>query len=214
MGSGASSVSGSADGQIISVIHTHLKKLPDAIEEAVYVHEKFPIVVDASEQAARFLKYQNGPFLSLDDPIQGTKSSLNRALVASIQHGRTFTLKVPDLSCINPNIFEEGVFPKELLSRDAFFRDGVWQKVFNTKLGDPDPNDVLISPQFVFVLTTPSDNIPDELKSMMCVIKVGEKQAQRPAGELTDGDDAARDPAMSQIAELYGARDIIRYGIL
>ncbi len=206
MGSGASV---STEPQVHSVIYSPLKKLPDAIEEAVFVHEKFPIVVDPSEQAARFLKYQNGPFLSLDDPVQGLKSSLNSALVGSIQHGRTFTLKVPNLASVTASFFEDGWFPKDLLSRETFFTDGVWQKVFDTKRGDPDPNEVLISPQFVFVLTTPSDNIPDELKSIMCIIHVGERQTQR--GDESAGDDSATvDPAMSQIAELYGARDVVR----
>ena len=37
-----------------------LRRLPDAIEECLYVHEKFPLIIDPTEQAGRFLKYQSG----------------------------------------------------------------------------------------------------------------------------------------------------------
>jgi hypothetical protein len=33
-----------------------LRRLPDAIEECLYVHEKFPLIIDPTEQAGRFLK--------------------------------------------------------------------------------------------------------------------------------------------------------------
>jgi hypothetical protein len=117
MGAGVSSLQntgGSSGGEATnSVIKTVLKKLPDAIEEAIYVHAKFPLIIDPTEQAARFLKYQNGPFLSLDDPVQGALHSRNRALVASIQNGRTFTVKVSDLKGLTEeSTFEEGTFPK------------------------------------------------------------------------------------------------------
>lgn len=32
-----------------------LKQLPDAIEEAIFIHEKFPLIIDPTEQAARLL---------------------------------------------------------------------------------------------------------------------------------------------------------------
>jgi len=37
---------------------THLKQLPDAIEESIFVEERFPVILDPTEQAGRFLKYQ------------------------------------------------------------------------------------------------------------------------------------------------------------
>jgi ankyrin repeat protein len=58
----------------------------------------------------------------------------------------------------------------------------------------------------VFVISTPSDHIPVELKNLMCIINVGEQKTQ----PSTESDAAAVDPAMTQIAELYGARDIVR----
>ena len=190
-----------------SVIKTALKKLPDAIEEAVYVHEKFPLIIDPSEQAARFLKYQNGPFLSLDDPVQGTCHALNRALVASIQNGRTFTVKVQSLEGLTESTFEEGTFPKEILSRDLFFMDKVWPSVFKKALNDPDPSDVTMSPEFAFIICTPNDFVPPELAKIMCVIRVQEAGKQNgTAGDEGNGGDAD----MDAIAELYGAKEIVR----
>eukprot|EP01042_Synura_sphagnicola_P014122 gene14122-17874_t len=104
MGAGASVPTPSAENP--SVTEVVLKKLPDAVEESVYVHEKFPIVVDKSEHASRFFKYQTGAFISMEDPIASTKNALNRALVASFLHGRTMTLRFPTLENVPESIFD------------------------------------------------------------------------------------------------------------
>ena len=52
MGAGASTTGGR--GEVPPSIP--LRRLPEAIEEAIYVHEKFPLVVDTTEQAARYWK--------------------------------------------------------------------------------------------------------------------------------------------------------------
>ena len=36
----------------------HLKQLPDAIEEAIFIHEKFPLIIDPTEQAARLSRFK------------------------------------------------------------------------------------------------------------------------------------------------------------
>ena len=41
-----------------------LKKLPDAMEAMVYVQSRWPLIVDTTGQATRFLRYQPGNFLS------------------------------------------------------------------------------------------------------------------------------------------------------
>ena len=52
MGAGASAASTSELATIPPSVP--LKRLPESIEEAIYVHEKFPIIVDTTEQAARY----------------------------------------------------------------------------------------------------------------------------------------------------------------
>jgi hypothetical protein len=37
-----------------SIKNIQLRQLPDAIEESVYIHEKFPLIIDPTEQASRF----------------------------------------------------------------------------------------------------------------------------------------------------------------
>lgn len=39
-----------------------LRQLPDAIEEAIYIHEKFPLIIDPTEQAARLVSFVNLQF--------------------------------------------------------------------------------------------------------------------------------------------------------
>jgi hypothetical protein len=204
MGAGAS-ITKEAIAQIAQV---PLKKLPEAVEEAVYIHEKFPLIIDPSEQASRFLKYQSGAFVNYDDPIQGQKKSLNRALVASMQNGRTFSLKIPDLQKIKEDIFEPKTFPKVVIDRNAFFADEVWQSVLKPNLGDPLPEDASISPEFIFILVTVQEYVPAELQSKMHIIRVLDPAKQ----EENNGQSSVSsgDAGMDQIASLFGANEIIR----
>ena len=82
MGS-ASSVA--TDDVLQTPMTVSLKQLPSAIEEALYIHEKFPLIIDNTEQAGRFLKYQLGPFLDFEDPTVMNARNLNRNLVGEFQ---------------------------------------------------------------------------------------------------------------------------------
>lgn len=152
MGAGASIAS--KDKAEYSYSEIGLKQLPDSVEEAVYVHEKFPVIIDPSEQAARFFKYQTGAYINNEDPLQFTKNALNRALVASMLHGRTFTLRFASLERLDESIFEPNTFPKELLDRFSFFKEENWKSVLKPKLGDPEPEDAAISSEFAFIICT------------------------------------------------------------
>ena len=58
MGAGAS-VGAEGEGEaVLPTKVTQLKQLPDAIEESIFVDERFPVIIDQTEQAGRFLKYQ------------------------------------------------------------------------------------------------------------------------------------------------------------
>lgn len=142
MGAGAS-ISEKSDIKAQNVV---LKKLPEAIEEAIYVHEKFPLIIDPTEQAARFLKYQMGSFINSDDPTL-SKQSLNRSLVGALQYGRTMTLKFDSLDAegMKEKIFEDNIFPVDVLDRQRFYSDEIWQSVLKSSLGDPDPKEINIS---------------------------------------------------------------------
>ena len=58
-----------------------LKGLPDAIDEAVYTHERWPLIVDPDGDASRFLKYQRGSFLLGFNPSDMESTKLRKLLV-------------------------------------------------------------------------------------------------------------------------------------
>jgi hypothetical protein len=211
MGAGASvgvSEAGKDSGsseRAIKVIE--LKKLPEAIEESIYVHEKFPLIIDTTEQAGRFLKYQTGTFISFDDPVQSQKANINRSLVGAIQHGRTLTLKFKTLEGVTESIFEPNVFPKELLNRQRFFMEEVWKSVMPKPKEDED--EIMISSEFVFIICTNTEYIPPALFDVMHVIKVVEKGTGGAGGAQASSGNGEEDP-MDQIAAMFGAKETIR----
>lgn len=185
----------------------NLKKLPEAIEESLFVHERFCLIVDPTEQAARFLKYQMGSFVNSDDPTKFNTKALNRALVGALQYGRTLTIKFPTLEGLNiDRIFEPGMFPKEVLSRTMFYNEVVWKSCLKPDQGDPDPNEINIAAEFALIICTVADFVPPELSKVMKVIKVVEKSG---SDESRSGGSGG-DELMEQVAALYGAAEVVR----
>ncbi len=204
MGATASVSSDASPPQIVV-----LKKLPDAVEEAVFVHEKFPLVIDPTGQAGRFFKYQTGAFLDFNDPTQSTKSSLNRALVSSFLNGRTMTIKVNTLKDIHETVFQDGMFPKEVIDRMAFFQESIWKPCLKPNLGDPSQEDATITSEFAFIIVTATEeDIPALVTTKMHVIKVVEKPdaIENASVEIASSGDSG----MDQIASIFGASEIIR----
>lgn len=116
-----------------SKITLNLRKLPEAIEESLFIHEKFVLIIDETEQASRFLKYQLGSFVDSEDPTQFNSTSLNRCLVNAVQYGRTLTIKFKNLNESFFDIFEDTVFPKEILSRKLFYTDKIWKSIIKVR---------------------------------------------------------------------------------
>lgn len=201
MGAGASVATGDEE----PVKSYHLKQLPDAIEESVYSVEKWPIVIDPSEQASRFLKYQMGSFIRYDDPQHCNAQYLNRALVGALRYGRTLTLKVNSLEEVDrAKLFgDQGMFPEAVCNRSEFFKDEVWTSILTEE--DPEPGEISISPEFLFVICSTNDYIPDELKGIMHPIKITDK-----AEATAEGDEDPEKSGMDGIAAMMGAKEIIR----
>jgi hypothetical protein len=205
MGAGASTAN--APPEILSV---PLKKLPEAVEESLYVFEKFPCVLDPTEQASRFFKYQSGAYINMEDPTQNTKKALNRALVASFLNGRAMTLKFASLKNIGADFFEEGTFPKEILDRSAFADEKVWQSVLKESLGDPTPDEATFSTEFVFIICVTEEFIPPEVASKMRIVKVVDASANAENAQGNQDSLSCGDAGMDQIASLFGANEVIR----
>lgn len=182
-----------------SISEYTVKELPEQIEHSIYIEEKFPLIIDPTNKARLFLKYQLGSFIKHTEFHQ---MNLNRALVGAVTHGRTLTISFEDLKGISYEFFEPNYFPREILNRSEFYQDGVWQTVFHSSEGDPDPSEITPSPEFVFILCTTTEYVPPDLYSLMRVIKVVDKDTQQP----TKGNESTLD----EIAQLYGASEVIR----
>mmetsp|Transcript_10710 Transcript_10710/g.16229 ORF Transcript_10710/g.16229 Transcript_10710/m.16229 type:complete len:598 (-) Transcript_10710:423-2216(-) len=196
MGGGVSQPQG--DDIDKEVVEIGIKGLPEAIEQAIFVHERYPVIIDPTGKARMFLKYQLGSYIRHKEFSQ---TNLNRSLAGALLHGKTLTVAFEDLNGISYEFFEPGYFPKEVLNRAELYKDGVWQTIFKPEEGDPCIEDITPSPEFVFVLCTASDFVPAELFEYMRVIKVVDQDNK--------SDDQA-DNELEQIAGLYGATEVIR----
>ena len=185
-----------------------LKQLPDAIEDALYVSERFPLIIDPFEQASRFLKYQSDSFFIIDESMQVDVEKLNRSLVGAMQHGRKMTLMFSSLENLNGKLFNERLFPCEIISKFMFFNEIIWKNVIQSDLDDPSPEEFIISPEFVFIICTTTDFIPPQLATLMCVIKVDNDTTK--TGVTNAEEDES---TLEAIADLCGATEIKRNSI-
>ena len=90
---------------------TNLRALPDAIDSAVFVDGKWPLIVDPSGQAARFLQYQNGAFIVASIPAAVEAEVLRARLVSCLQHGRSMILSFGNNTADLQGLFHDGLFP-------------------------------------------------------------------------------------------------------
>jgi hypothetical protein len=199
MGSGASSSSAPAPAPPYPIPEYTVKELPDQIEHSLYIDEKFPLIIDPTNKARTFLKYQLGSFIKHSEFHQ---LNLNRSLVGALTHGRTLTISFEDLRGITYDFFEPNYFPKEILNRSEFYQENIWRTVFHVSEGDPDPLEVTPSPDFVFILCTTMEYVPPDLYAVMRVIKVIDKE-----NNLTQ---KGNENPLDEIAQLYGAAEVIR----
>ena len=187
-----------------------LKKLPDAIEEALFGYEKFPIIIDPEEQASRFLKYQAGTFVLGDiDHAAMQPEQLNRALVGALQYGRSLTLKFKSLEGLvekSEQIFVDGLFPKEIIDRNAFYSPAIYNSILKPELGDPTPEEFYPSQEFIFIIITQDDYVPSELKKFMHIVKCDDVTTKNKDNQNKGG----ADDIMEAVATLYGAAENIR----
>jgi hypothetical protein len=88
-----------------------LRGLPDALDAAVYVHNRWPLVVDPTGQAARFLQYQHGAFVVASVPAAVKPETLRERLVSCLQHGRALILSFGTHDADVQALFKDGWFP-------------------------------------------------------------------------------------------------------
>ena len=126
MGGAVGVPSGQAVDANAKLLLVTLRKLPDAIEESLFVEEKFPLILDPTEQASRFLKYQTGTYIMMDDPVAFTVENIKRAYVNSLRYGRIFTIKTKSLQLLLDFFISNGLLNK-FLCRNVLYSEELWK---------------------------------------------------------------------------------------
>lgn len=179
-----------------------LKALPDAMDKAVYVLERFPLVVDAADgQATRFLKYQRGSVLMAGNPRDMAPESLRRHLVGALKHGTLLVLDFDKLNTIElEQFFSPEAFPREVLSRQALFSPSVFGKLLRPDDGDPEPSEFFINDQFKLVVVCQAASPPPKTALAMCVLHVHlSAEHTDDTNEDADGADSSQSGRLAKI---------------
>ncbi|ETL82893.1 hypothetical protein L917_17072 [Phytophthora nicotianae] len=156
-----------------STMHVSLKELTDAMDTAVYVAEKFPLVVDPSGQATRFLKYQRGTMLMVANPTDMESNSLRRHLIGALKHGSLLVINFDSLITLElEQFFTPDCFPREVFSRQQLFSPEVFGKLLRPSEGDPDATEFIINDHFKLVVLCRAETPPPTTAKEMCVIHV------------------------------------------
>lgn len=180
--------------------HVTLKGLPDAMDKAVYVLERFPLVVDPSGQATRFLKYQRGCVLMVGNPSDMTPNSLRERLVAALKLGTLLIINFDTLTTVElEQFFAPASFPREVLSRQSLFTPEVFGKLLRPEENDPSANDFLINDQFKLVVVC-RNSPPPKTALAMCVLNV----------DFTIAESNHQDGETDQVATILGVSKEIR----
>ncbi|KAF4323358.1 hypothetical protein BBO99_00003296 [Phytophthora kernoviae] len=157
----------------MSAVHVSLKELTDAMDTAVYVEEKFPLVVDPTGQATRFLKYQRGSMLMAANPAEMAPESLRRHLVGALKHGSLLIVNFDALVALElENFFATETFPREIFQRHQLFSPEVFGKLLRPEEGDSGVNEFIINDHFKLVVLCRGTVPPPATAKEMCVIHV------------------------------------------
>jgi len=181
----------------------HLKQLPGAMENAVYVHERWPCIVDPDGQAARFLRYQRGSLLTAMNPAHMEAAYLRRSLIGALRYGTTMAIVFESLDTVDlESFFEENMFPPAVVSRSEVFKQEFWEPLLRPDEGDPVPHEFLPMDQFCFCIITKTASVPEDLSKIFHVIRLQGETPDAGAGGAGGGGDALED--------LLGAKEIVR----
>ena len=184
-----------------------LKALPEAIEESVYVHERWPMMLDVSGQGYRFLKYQNGQFILARSPLDVQPENLRKSLVSCIKHGTMLVVNFEDQEVNLEDLFDEDHFPREVLKKQDLFKDETLKRILRPDAGDEEVDHFMPKDEFRFVVVTTLETdvslVAGEYNmAVINVLDPNQKNSKQQNG--------ASDLGGLAIAEAFGAKEVKR----
>ncbi|CAM9382190.1 unnamed protein product, partial [Discosporangium mesarthrocarpum] len=183
----------------------HLKELPGAIEDAIYVKEKWPVIIDTTGQAGRFLKYQRGSYLLAQNPADMSKENLRARLVGNLRHGGNMTIVFESLKGVDlDQYFDDNFFPSAVLDRGLIFKEETWGRLLRQDQGDPEAGSFLPRDDFVLILLINKDHeLPPEVSTQLAVVWVL-------SAEELGGEKPKEGQQDEELAGVFGAKEIKR----
>merc|ERR1711971_172020 len=103
-----------------------LFKLPQEINDCVYVSNKYPLLLDPTGQAAQFLKYRSR-YLSILGKGDLEKESLRKALVQCLHNGGWLVIDFSKFECDLLSLFDKDNFPESVLRPQEIFLEETYQ---------------------------------------------------------------------------------------
>lgn len=185
-----------------------LKALPEALEHCLYVDERWPLVLDPTEQASRFLRYQRGCFLLGESQSDMERDHLRKLLVGCLKCGSTMCLSYSSVDTLQglEASFEAGFFPREILDKQQLFREDVWSTLLRPDEGNPPPHEFLPRDDFALVVVVARGDpcslaVSEDVRGAFSLVAVGETPTQKKNVAAANDDD---------VANALGAREVRR----
>lgn len=197
------STSATSDKNAEPLIQVVLKGLPDAMDTACYMYDRWPLVVDPTGNAARYLKY-NGSYIMATLPNQTNPEMLRKMFLACLKHGTlmTFNFGVADCSQLE-NIFDPACFPAQIFDRKRCFEKSVWGPLLKPDSGEEDPAYFIPNEAFKIVVVTENPSPTAEFDSVLKRVTIGEN-----AKELSSQGPGAG--GSDEVEMLLGAKEVIK----
>ncbi len=187
-----------------------LKGVPQAIENAIYIQERWPLIVDPTEQAGRFLRYQRGSFLMAESERDMDKEHLRRLLLGALQYGSMMTICFTTLENVDfDKFFVDGYFPAAVLNKAELFKQEVWQTLLRPEQGDPEPHAFLPRDEFALCLLTRGTFVPEALLERFALITCAETPSGGGGGG--EGGGGGGGGGENDLEAVMGAKEVKRH---
>ncbi|KAH8061799.1 hypothetical protein JL722_3753 [Aureococcus anophagefferens] len=150
------------------------------------VRARVALVVDPTEQAGRFLRYQRGSFLIGESMRDMDHEHLRQLLVGCLKCGSMMTITYETLQNVDLGaVFKEGAFPRAVLDKRELFKESVWAALLRPDLGDPPPHEFLPRDDFalcVVAKTLGGADVPEDFRSAA----LGAKEVRRNSPDMVE----------------------------